>query len=344
MPPFLPRRGRCIGRTGRSQIDPSSVTFILGTFEAPLMFRVCARLAAAASLALIVSGPALAGPLKADSSVSKQSLAVGDFAEVVISVTLDPGWHVNSNNPKLDFLIPTQLDFELPPGMSVVNVVYPEPVGRTLKFLPDQELDLYEGTFEIRATLAYDSLSAPSQPVALLRYQACDDKVCLRPSMVRILLELETMGPNGRAARERQTLQVAAGEGAAVGLRWIPFSTEAYDAARQSRAPFVVEFAADWCAPCKEMQRSTFRDADVVEAGSGMTFLSVDMTDPDDYVSRVLRSFDVIAAPTTVFFDSAGKEFHRKGGFIGPEEFAQLLRDSWKRDTGPPSPEGAKPI
>jgi thiol:disulfide interchange protein len=121
-------------------------------------------------------------------------------------------------------------------------------------------------------------------------------------------------------------------------LTWTQFSAEAYDRARRSGAPFVIEFGADWCAPCKEMKRRTFTDSKVRAASKGIGFLTVDMTDPDDFTTRVLRSFDVIAAPTTIVFGPDGKERQRRGGFIGPEEFAQLLRDSWgdtERDAPP---------
>ncbi len=119
-------------------------------------------------------------------------------------------------------------------------------------------------------------------------------------------------------------------------LTWTPFSAQAYDRARRSGAPFVVEFGAEWCAPCKEMKRRTFTDAKVREASQGISFLTVDMTEPDDFISRVLESFDVTAAPTTIVFGPDGKEWKRRGGFIGPDEFAQLLRESWGK-AGPNS-------
>jgi len=91
----------------------------------------------------------------------------------------------------------------------------------------------------------------------------------------------------------------------------------------------VIEFGADWCAPCKEMKERTFTDPSVREVAEGLALLTVDMTEPDDFITRVLRSFDVIAAPTTIVFGPDGKEWKRRGGFIGPDEFARLLNDSW---------------
>jgi len=93
------------------------------------------------------------------------------------------------------------------------------------------------------------------------------------------------------------------------------------------------------------MEERTFRDPRVLAAAREVTLLSVDMTEPDDFTERVIRSFQVHAAPTTIFFDSRGKEWHRRGGFIGPDEFAQLLREVGNDER--PSPRGSgdlKPI
>ena len=114
-------------------------------------------------------------------------------------------------------------------------------------------------------------------------------------------------------------------------LSWQRFSAQSYDAARASGAPFVVEFVADWCMPCKEMAQRTFTDPAVVAAAEGMTFLSVDMTTSDRHVELILRSFDVVGAPTTIFYGPNGKEWKRKIGFIGPADFADYLRQGWQK-------------
>ena len=118
-------------------------------------------------------------------------------------------------------------------------------------------------------------------------------------------------------------------------LHWKPFSAQTYDAARASGRPFVIEFAAEWCRPCKEMQQRTFTDSKVLEAGEGTTFLSVDMTTSDRIVELILKSFAVVGAPTTIFYGPDGKEWKRKIGFIGPADFAEYLRQGWKKgDSG----------
>lgn len=277
------------------------------------------------------------GPVRATSSSTRSTLRPGDTTEVVVSVAVDPGWHINSDEPGLEFLIPTRLEFDLPPGIAVREVAYPTPVARRLKFAGDRELEVFEGTFTIRATLAYESSSADSRGLVVrLRYQACNDTICKRPAVLDLPLEVRFVAAPSVAP------QLAAGSPA---LEWRKFSTENYDAARRRKTPFVIEFRADWCAPCREMEERTFRDPEVVSAGTDLSFLSVDMTDPDDFVERVLRSFRVQGAPTTIFFDSTGEEWHRRGGFIGPQEFARLLREvGGDEKPSPGGDEGLKPI
>ncbi|HYB98450.1 MAG TPA: thioredoxin family protein [Candidatus Limnocylindrales bacterium] len=118
---------------------------------------------------------------------------------------------------------------------------------------------------------------------------------------------------------------MAAGGGA---LPWVPFTSEAYTKAEHSGQPFVVTFGAEWCAPCKEMEQRTYTDPAVVEAAKGIHFLQVDMTGNDSYAEVVRKSFKVFGAPTTVFFGPDRKERTRRIGFIGPEDYVKLLRET----------------
>ncbi len=115
-------------------------------------------------------------------------------------------------------------------------------------------------------------------------------------------------------------------------LVWTPFSADEFTLTQRSKAPFVLSFGAQWCGPCEEMKTRTYTDSAVVEASSGLRFLSVDMTHSDHYLKLVLKSFKVFGAPTTIFFGPDGKEWQRRIGFIPPDEYARLLRESWKSE------------
>lgn len=99
-----------------------------------------------------------------------------------ISVTMQLGWHVNSNQPLDGDLSATEV--EILEGPSPVSVTYPEPVERSLSD-SSSKASIYEGKFEIEAV--WDK--APSAPLAIvLRVQACSGQNCLLPESHVFLL------------------------------------------------------------------------------------------------------------------------------------------------------------
>jgi thiol:disulfide interchange protein DsbD len=115
------------------------------------------------------------------------------------------------------------------------------------------------------------------------------------------------------------------------GLRWEPFSSNRLDEAARARTPVVIEFAADWCAPCAELDRTTFRDAGVIKAAARHVMLKADVTDLDSRQNATLREqFKVTALPTFVFMRADGRENAdaRLGGFVTPQEFVRAMEAS----------------
>jgi thiol:disulfide interchange protein DsbD len=555
-------------------------------------------------LALAVAATSAAStenPVSVSVSASSERIRVGETADLTVTIRIADGWHINAKDPGPAFLIPTSVELDVPPGVRVEEVRYPEPVRRRIALGGGTDLALYEKTVSFASRVHYDTLvETPREVIAVVRYQACTEELCLRPSLVRVPLPLKlsaidgialagvdetfadsaarliaggpwvvvpavlllglalnltpcvyplgsvtiayfasqagrgrarsllaatlyalgiaiTFAETGAAATTRDMsaaltepralfavsaicavmgvsafalhrvreafaagrLSIGRGPfapvllGMSVGmiavpcvgpillgllavvgtrgdvalaaaalflvaigiavpwlglavaadwlaklpqaggwLRWLdhvfgciliamavyflqpalpgpharlampvflissiaylaffdtagsprraarvlraalgaaalivvigthlpvaytqemlsfePFTTDAYDRARASGEPFVVEFSAEWCKPCKEMEERTFTDPDVIREARGMTFLEVDMTDPDSYTELILQSFNVRGAPTTVFFGSDGKERTRRIGFLGPADFLRFLGD-----------------
>ncbi|RMF20794.1 MAG: hypothetical protein D6760_10765, partial [Deltaproteobacteria bacterium] len=139
------------------------------------------------------------GPVSASAAASPASIHVGESATVTIELDIAEGWHINSNEPGIDFLIPTSVEFDLSDGLSVVDVAYPKPVVRQLKLGGSRPLRLYEGRVRISARLHYDRMSvSPRTPVAVVRYQACNDTLCLRPTSVRLPIQLKLSALDAR--------------------------------------------------------------------------------------------------------------------------------------------------
>ena len=151
---------------------------------------------------LLTAGPALAQPERpeqADLSLTADRTAYepGETARIAAKVTVESGWHVNSNTPTFDYLIPTKLDLELPEGWPDEAVRYPRHEMQTFAFA-DQPLAVYDGQFVILSEVKVPAGAAKgSVPVrAALRYQACNDSQCLPPVTTDATVEL-TVGPGG---------------------------------------------------------------------------------------------------------------------------------------------------
>jgi thioredoxin:protein disulfide reductase len=92
--------------------------------------------------------------------------------------------------------------------------------------------------------------------------------------------------------------------------------------------PVMLDFYADWCVACKEMERMTFPEARVRTVMQGMHLLQVDVTanTPDD--KALMRRFQLFGPPGIILFDAAGKEVPQ-GRIIGykpPETFVRHLQ------------------
>jgi thiol:disulfide interchange protein DsbD len=123
----------------------------------------------------------------------------------------------------------------------------------------------------------------------------------------------------------------ARGDGAGTGvLAFQPVRSVAeLDAAIAAAGrPVMLDFYADWCVSCKEMERYTFTDAQVQRELAGFVLLKADVTRNDASDRELLRRFRLFGPPGTVFFDAQGRELTvpRVIGFQNAARFAQTLR------------------
>jgi thiol:disulfide interchange protein DsbD len=96
---------------------------------------------------------------------------------------------------------------------------------------------------------------------------------------------------------------------AGAGVQWEPYSDEALGAAIASGKPVIIDFTADWCLPCKELEHITFTRPEIVAASAGFVRLRADITGVgSDQVQALLRKHEVLGAPTLVFIGPDGQE------------------------------------
>ena len=113
------------------------------------------------------------------------------------------------------------------------------------------------------------------------------------------------------------------------GMTWVPFSEAKLEEAKNSGTPVVIDFYADWCIPCLELERITFTDPRVISATDHMARLKVDLTNFDSPESeQIRRKFNVAGVPTIILLDSNGDEIpgSRVVGFEGPDRFLARLK------------------
>ena len=85
----------------------------------------------------------------------------------------------------------------------------------------------------------------------------------------------------------------------------------------------LLDFYADWCMTCKELERETFADVGVQAALAGMVTLQADVTANDAADRALMQRFGIIGPPAILFFDADGKERRERRlvGFIAAEAF-----------------------
>jgi len=94
--------------------------------------------------------------------------------------------------------------------------------------------------------------------------------------------------------------------------------------ARAEGRPVLLDFYADWCVSCKEMEKYTFPDPAVQAALAGAVVLQADVTAVDEDDQTLMRRFGIIGPPTIMFFTADGLEqtSRRVVGFKPAAEFA----------------------
>jgi thiol:disulfide interchange protein DsbD len=91
----------------------------------------------------------------------------------------------------------------------------------------------------------------------------------------------------------------------------------------------MLDLYADWCVACKEFEKYTFPDSQVVAALSGSVLMQIDLSDSSDNNLAFQKHFSVLGLPTILFFDTQGQEMGtaRVTGFMRAAPFAQHVNN-----------------
>jgi hypothetical protein len=127
--------------------------------------------------------------------IERISVAAGKPAPVTMRFQIVPGYHINSNLPGSELLIPTVLKLSPPTDIGVGRVKYPKGHELTLDIAPSEKLNVYTGDFAITAMVSALRTAVPGTYMVHggLKYQACNDRACFPPREARVEFEVTVL-------------------------------------------------------------------------------------------------------------------------------------------------------
>lgn len=127
---------------------------------------------------------------------TKVQVKPGGSASVQLDFRVGSDFHINSNHPKSELLIPTAIKLDAPAPVRVANVQYPAGQEVAFPFAPGEKLSVYSGDFSVTAVMKASANAASGDyPVqGELRFQACDRSACYPPRSIPVKFEVSVVG------------------------------------------------------------------------------------------------------------------------------------------------------
>jgi len=122
-------------------------------------------------------------------------VARGKANSVELRFHVGQDFHVNSNKPAAEYLIPTTLKLDPPTDIVVGRITYPPGQEMSFAFSPDEKLIVYSGSFavEVEVRPLTSVLPGKYEIRGNLRYQACDNAQCFPPKNLPIQFEVRVV-------------------------------------------------------------------------------------------------------------------------------------------------------
>jgi len=107
---------------------------------------------------------------------------------------------------------------------------------------------------------------------------------------------------------------------------WVKTDIEGFSQAELLGKPVLMDFFAEWCPACRELDEKTWPDKSVQSQLEHFIAIKLDLTKTTEESKTLLKKYNVIGMPTVILFDSGGNELYRFEGFKPPDEVVQLLQ------------------
>jgi hypothetical protein len=148
-----------------------------------------------ASLPAATDIPGRKTPSVSMAPASVSAVTRGQSNTVNLRFHVSSGFHVNSNKPKSEFLIPTALKLSAPTDIVIGKVTYPAGTDMSFAFAPEDKVSVYTGEFPVVVEVRPLAEVVPAQYMIRgeLKYQACDNAACYPPKKLPVQFEIKVV-------------------------------------------------------------------------------------------------------------------------------------------------------
>jgi hypothetical protein len=135
---------------------------------------------------------------------SEITVSAGKPAIATLQFNVKSGYHINSNRPNSDLLIPTKLKLDPPTDIGIGQVTYPDGQELNLSF-SQEKFSVYTGEFSVLAKVSAVRTATPGtyRVYGVLDYQACNDRACFPPKHLPVSFDVKVLRSHIRPDRPR---------------------------------------------------------------------------------------------------------------------------------------------
>jgi len=212
-------------------------------------------------------------------------------------------------------------------------------------FIPEVVYFLGLSTCVVAGGIAFGALdSLPTDPGAGLRVKK---GAALAITVLGFYMLLGTLSSRGLLLPPRAPSEsVPGGAGGATSgprVEWQTDIESAFETARREDRLVLIDFRADWCELCKEMEQETFPRPDFIDEASRFVPLRVDVTTLEEDEEALTDKYNVPGYPTLVVAMGDGEMVGSSYGYEGPEYVLDFLQSAQFPDDSTPTPSQVKP-